>query len=64
MAVTTKHEVMAAAAIKSFAELISQAPRCKCGARCEALRFLQEKIREKSLWADKLCAELFNDVVP
>ena len=60
---TTKHEILAGAAIKKFLELLDDAPRCQCGSGCETRMFLIRQLKSKDARANQLFADLFDEVL-
>jgi len=63
MAATTKHEILAAAAVKRFLQLLEDAPPCKCGDECETRRALVKQLKSRDRKANRLFAELFDEVL-
>ena len=63
MSATSKHEVLAGAAVKRFRELLDQAPVCQCGNNCETRRFLVKQFKARDSRANHLFAELFDEVL-
>jgi hypothetical protein len=63
MAATTKHEILAGAAVKRFLQLLEDAPRCKCGNECETRAALLKQLRSKDAKANRMLAELFEEVL-
>jgi len=60
---TTKHEILAGAAVKKFLELLDDAPRCQCGSGCETRMFLIRQLKSKDARANQLFADLFDEVL-
>ena len=58
-----KHEVLAAAAIKRFQHMLEGAPRCKCGSKCETRQYLLRQLRSRDSQANRLFAQLFDEVL-
>jgi len=63
LAVTSKHEVLAGAAIKKFLELLEDAPRCQCGNGCETRMFLNRQLKSRDARANQIFADLFDQVL-
>lgn len=63
MAATTKHEILAGAAVKKFLELLDDAPRCQCGSGCETRMFLIRQLKSRDTRANQLFADLFDEVL-
>jgi len=59
----TKHEVLAAAAIKRFLRMLEGAPRCRCGSTCETRQYLLRQLRSRDSRANRLFAQLFDEVL-
>lgn len=63
MAATTKHEILAGAAVKRFLELLEDAPRCQCGNSCETRMFLNRQLKSRDARANQIFADLFDEVL-
>ena len=63
MAATTKHEILAGAAVKRFLELLEDAPRCQCGSSCETRMFLNRQLKSRDARANQIFADLFDEVL-
>ena len=64
MSSTTRHEILAGAAVKKFLKLLGDAPRCQCGSNCETRLFLVRHLKAKDFRANQLFADLFDEVLP
>jgi len=60
---TTRHEILAGAAVKKFLKLLGDAPRCQCGGNCETRLFLVRHLKAKDFRANQLFADLFDEVL-
>ena len=60
---STKHEILAGAAVKRFLELLEQAPRCGCGNSYETRMVLVRQLKSKDARANQLFADLFDEVL-
>jgi hypothetical protein len=63
LAATSKHEILAGAAVKKFLELLDDAPRCQCGKECETRMFLIRQLKSKDARANQVFADLFDEVL-
>ena len=63
LTMTSKHEILAGAAIKKFLEFLDQAPRCQCGSACETRMYLMRQLKARDTKANQLFAGLFDEVL-
>ena len=63
MAATTKHEILAGAAVKKFLELLDHAPKCPYGNKCQTRVFLLQQLKSRDARANRLFADLFDEVL-
>ena len=63
MAATTKHEILAGAAVKRFLELLDDAPKCASGNKCQTRVFLLQQLKSRDARANRLFADLFDEVL-